>query len=384
MRVLVTPEWYPWPDSPVYAVFCREHARAVARADDVVVLTWRADPALRTPFRIDDAVEDGLRTLRVRFATTHIPKSPSAFQLAGCIAALARLRREGWSPDIVHAHQYTASRVALPLGALSRAPVFFTEHYSGFAQLGERERRRAKWAFERAALVCPVSDELAGHIRDVAPAANLEPVPNVVDTDVFVPSRSRDCRAMKHLITVGSLIERKGHQDLLTALADLRRRGARLTLDIIGDGPRKPYLERLANDLGVAESVRFAGSQPKRAVADAMQRADAFVLASLSENLPCVLLEAMSSGLPVVATRVGGVSEVVGPNEGILVPPGSAEALADGLERLVSNAGRYDAERLRERAVANYGYDAIARRWHGLYAAASADRRRPRLRPRAA
>lgn len=144
-----------------------------------------------------------------------------------------------------------------------------------------------------------MSRELAGHVRAVASGARLEPVPNVVDPDVFAPGPARRSGGVPRLVTVGSLIERKGHRHLIVALARLRERGCRLTLDLIGDGPLRQDLERLAHDLGVADAISFLGAQPKTAVAAAMRRADAFVLASLWENLPCAVLEAMSTGLPV-------------------------------------------------------------------------------------
>ena len=239
LRVLLTPEWYPWPEQPLYGVFCREQARAVARREDVAVLTWRLDPTLRVPFCVDVAHEDGLRTLRVRFARGRIPRSTFVFKLTGSLVALARLSRGGWWPDVIHAHEYVAGPVALTLGALTRAPVVVSEHYSGFAlgTLPARERRRARWAFERARVVCPVSRDLAEHIRALAPAAKLNPVPNVVDTDVFVPGPTASPGDTPRLVTIGSLVEIKGHRYLVKAVGNLRRAGRDVSLDVIGDGP---------------------------------------------------------------------------------------------------------------------------------------------------
>jgi glycosyltransferase involved in cell wall biosynthesis len=372
VRVLITPEWYPWPDRPVYGVFCREQARAVGRLLDVAVLTWRFDSTLRVPFRLEVSDEEGLRTFRVRHAHARVPKGAFGCKLAGCLMALATLRRHGWAPDVIHAHQYVAGPVALSLGALIRAPVVFSEHYSGFGSLPERERRRAKWAFERASLVCPVSEELTAHVRALAPAAKLESVPNVVDTDVFVSDGAERRNAPPRLVTVASLIERKGHRHLIAALAGLRQAGRSLPLDVIGDGPLRPELEALARSLRVDDLVTFHGAKEKADVAAALRRADVFVLASLWENLPCVMLEAMSTGLPIVATRVGGVPEVVDPGQGILVVPGSADALADGLGEIVSNLADYDREQLRAKAVSGFGYSAIARRWADVYASVGA------------
>jgi L-malate glycosyltransferase len=372
LRVLITPDWYPWPEQPLMGVFCREHAHAISRVADVTVLTWRLDTRLRVPFRLDESNEDGLRTFRLRFSRTRVPKSGLGFKLAGSFKCLLALRREGWTPEIVHAHEYGAAPVALSLGAITRAPVVFSEHYSGFAlgTLPERERRRATWAFERGGVVCPVSEDLARHVKAIAPRARVQPVPNVVDTDIFAPDGLMRPASLPRLVTVGSLVEIKGHRHLILAIAQLRGAGLHVTLDIVGDGPLRADLERLACEHGVSELVRFHGRKEKREVAEALRQADVFVLPSLWENLPCALLEAMSVGLPTVATRVGGVPEILDSGQGILVNPGSPVALAEGLGQIMGRLADYDREALRAKAVAGFGYEAIGRRWANIYASA--------------
>jgi glycosyltransferase involved in cell wall biosynthesis len=181
---------------------------------------------------------------------------------------------------------------------------------------------------------------------------------------------------------VGSLIERKGHRHLFAALASLREGGTDLTLDLVGDGPLRSDLEAVANDLGVEDLITFHGEKPKTTVARILRRADVFVLPSLWENLPCALLEGMSTGLPVVATHVGGVPEVVAPTQGILVAPGSSDALADALGDMVRSVGQYDRRQLRAQTVSRFGYAAIARRWSDVYATARAAHRHGALRNR--
>jgi glycosyltransferase involved in cell wall biosynthesis len=376
MRILITPDWYPWPEQPLLGVFCREHARAVSRVADVVVLTWRRDDALRVPFRLETATEDGLRTFRVRYAGTRIPRTGLACKLAGSLRALRMLARDHWRPDVIHAHEYGAAPVALALGAAARAPTVLTEHYTGFAlgTVPERERRRARWAFEHSRVVCPVSHELAGHLQDLAPRARFEPVPNVVDTETFAPINAARTTATPRLITVASLTPLKGQQHLIAAIARLRADGRDVPLDVVGDGPLRGDLERQVRERGVDDLVCFHGRKDKVDVANALGHADAFVLPSLWENLPCVLLEAMAVGLPTVATRVGGVPEILGPSHGVIVEPGSADALAAGVEELLSTLGGYDRDALRAQAIARFGYDAIAKRWADVYASASTPR----------
>jgi glycosyltransferase involved in cell wall biosynthesis len=367
-RILVVPKWYPWPDRPVFGAFCREHARALATRHDVVVLASLATPRPGfAAFRLEDAVEDGIRTIRVRYRRPFLRPAAMGFQLLGMLAALRRLRREGWRPDVVHAHVFEAAPPALTLGRLSgRAPVAITEHYTGFQRglVTGYDRMLAKWAFERADLVAPVSEQLAGHLREIAPKATFEVVPNVVDTSAFAPAADTPTEpgaAATRLLNVAALAEKKGHRYLLEALAELPD----ATLDVVGDGELRGQLERQAGSLGLDGRVRFLGERPKHEVAELMRAADLLVLPSLAENLPVVLIEAQASGLPAVATDVGGVSELVDDAAGALVPPADPAALAAAIRATL--ARDFDPAALAARARERYGYDAIATRWTDLY-----------------
>jgi colanic acid/amylovoran biosynthesis glycosyltransferase len=154
-------------------------------------------------------------------------------------------------------------------------------------------------------------------------------------------------------VCVASLQEYKGHHVLLRALADAGQRLGRVELDLVGDGPARSELERLAQQLGLASRVRFHGSLPEPAVAVLLEAADLFVLPSViarngqQEGLPVSLVEALAAGVPVVATRLSGVPEVVQENgTGLLAEPGDPEDLARALEATLDDpaAARARAE----------------------------------------
>ncbi len=139
------------------------------------------------------------------------------------------------------------------------------------------------------------------------------------------------------VLSVGRLSKEKGHADLIRAMAHVRR-----TLDqsavlvLVGDGPEQAKLERLCRELGLADVVRLAGYRDD--VAPYYEAADIFALSSYSEGSPNVLLEAMDYGVPIVATRVGGVGEMIRHGEeGLLVRSGDAEDLARGIVTLISS-----------------------------------------------
>jgi glycosyltransferase involved in cell wall biosynthesis len=372
MRVLVVPKWYPWPERPVFGIFCREQARAIAREHDVIVL---ASDAVARPgfaaFELSDAVEDGLRTIRVRYRRPRFRPAAMACQIAGMLVALRRLRRERWRADIVHAHVYSAGLPALVLGRLTGAKVVVSEHYTGFQRglVTGYDRWTARIVFRYADLVAPVSEDLARYVQALAPRARVRVVENVVDTDVFQPPKERHPLApgaSAQLLTVAALVPKKGHADLLEALAELRRERA-VTLELVGTGELRGQLEDRARELGLSAAVRFEGERLKREVAAFMRSADLFVLPSLFENLPCVLIEATASGLPFVATAVGGVPALAEGTGGVLCPPSDPQALAAAIASALDRRTQIDPRALAEHARQRFGYEAIARIWTQIY-----------------
>jgi glycosyltransferase involved in cell wall biosynthesis len=372
MRVLVVPKWYPWPDRPMFGVFCREQARAVSGAHDVVVI---ASDAVRSPsfaaFELSDSLEEGLRTLRVRYRRPRFRPAAMACQVAGMVAALRKLRKEGWRPDVVHAHVYSAGLPALILGRLSGASVVVSEHYTGFQRglITGYDRLTARIAFRFADLVAPVSADLARQVRALESHAHVRVVETVVDTDVFHPPvqrRERTPDGSVRLLTVAALTAKKGHAYLLEALPGLRVQRS-LTLDLVGDGELRAELEDLVRRRGLAETVRFHGELPKEEVAEFMRRADLFVLPSLFENLPCVLIEAIASGLPCVATTVGGVPDLLNGAGGLLCQPRDSLALAAAISTALERRSEIDPEALASAARGRFGYEAVARTWTEIY-----------------
>jgi glycosyltransferase involved in cell wall biosynthesis len=366
--IAVIPAWYPTQGRPLDGIFVRDHARAAARDSYVAVLVNEGHtPQPLRLFSVDDGVEDGLRTFRIRHS--RIPQLGTAGYLLGILTALRRLRREGRAPDLLHAHVHRAAWTAMIVGSLTRLPVVVSEHSSEFASSGisPGALRRARISFPRADLVCPVSEFLRAQIEAHGIEANFRVVPNPVDTDLFSAPRARTATQPARMIAVAALQPMKGVQHLLEALGRLAPQRSDFALDIVGDGPSRAEYEELARQAGLADRVVFHGFQPKPVVASLMQSADFFVLPSLGETFSVVVAEAMACGLPVLATRVGGVPELVDEQTGMLVEPGSAEALRAGIGRMLDHHGDYSRELIRERAVTRYSLDALGDTWTAVY-----------------
>jgi colanic acid/amylovoran biosynthesis glycosyltransferase len=167
------------------------------------------------------------------------------------------------------------------------------------------------------------------------------------------------------VLAVGRLVSVKGHGVLLAAIARLAEAGQPVKLTIVGDGPRRARLERLAQRLGIADRVAFAGAVGQDDIGRFYEKADVFCLSSFVEGIPVVLLEAMAFGVPVIASQITGIPELIEDGRsGLLVRPGRADLLADALRSLLVDPDRRAALAAegRRRVGAEFEIDASAER----------------------
>lgn len=195
---------------------------------------------------------------------------------------------------------------------------------------------RSVW--RKAAAVTANSAGLADLAGAFMPGLDIPVIPNGVDTTLFHPAGSiRTDDGPVRLLAVGRLVAQKGIDVLLDALARPGLGG--MELDVVGDGKWRDALERQAAALGLAGRVRMHGWLDRAVLAEIYRSADAFVLPSRDEGMPNVVLEAMASGLPVVASDVAGARDLVVEGQtGFLVPPEDPDALAAALIRLSTDA----------------------------------------------
>jgi glycosyltransferase involved in cell wall biosynthesis len=250
-----------------------------------------------------------------------------------------------------------------------------------FQQRQQGARFYHRWAARRVAAVTAVSEAAA---RDYAEFLGLALPVTVIENGVPDQVRQPDLgRRVRHelgmpngaflFVAIGNLKPEKGYEDLVDAARRLREgaAGVPFVVAIVGDTSDRPYRERLESQvsrLGLESAVRLLGHRSDTPAV--YSAADAFVLSSRSEGLPMVLLEAMSAGLPIVATAVGGIPAVLERSAaGLLVEPAHPAALAEGMRRLLSD-GRLREElgaRAADLARRQYSAAAMAGRYLDLY-----------------
>ena len=269
--------------------------------------------------------------------------------------------------DIVHTHDdkpLMYGAVAARLAGVRR--VIHTQHHGKLAILSRRQERIVAWlAHGVDRFVCVSHDSARQMIAQGVPARRVRVLWNGIDLARFP---ERGSQSGGPIVTVARLSPEKDIASLLHALAIMARSDGQVRLEIAGDGPCREDLLRLANELQLNQRVKFLGET--RAVPELLARASLFVLPSLSEGISLTLLEAMATGLPVVATHVGGNPEVVDDGvTGLLTPSSSPQALAKAIGRLRDETMLAEAmgQAGRTRAEARFDVRAMVARYEALY-----------------
>ena len=299
-------------------------------------------------------------------------KGPYVFTLSFIWPVLQTIHRIG--PDVVHAQSVSMGLIALMVKKLLRKPYIV---YS-------RGELKDTWAFKPmvARLALRNADAVIALTEDMKRgmaefyAGDVHIIPNGVDIGCFDILSKQDARAgldiaddEKVALFVGRLVSQKNVGCLINAMKIIVGRDLRMKLVIIGEGPDGKWLQDLSKRLGLDSHIEFVGRVAHEEVLKYMKAADIFILPSLFEGLPNTVLEAMACGLPVVATKVSGLWEIVTDGEnGLLVEPRSPEAMAEAVLKILGDdglAGKMSANN--KLKVRQYSWQATAEKLVEMY-----------------
>lgn len=314
------------------------------------------------------------------YVTTHrfgSRRAKVAAALSGWMGVALRLLT--LDEPLVHIHlssraSFWRKSVVCALARLARRPYLLHVHGSEFAQFyeecGPTAKRIVRLVLARATLVLALSDGWRSTLESISPAARIEVLRNAVPLPPSDQGRPRAADAPPVVLFFGEIARHKGVLELARAFASTTGALPGVRLVYAGTGRAVEETRALTESLGLGERVQFTGwleAQRKRA---ALAGATAFVLPSHVEGMPMALLEAMSFGLPVIATSVGGVPEIVTHDvDGLLVPAGDVEALAAAISRVMSEPQL--RERLgraaRETVATRFSLDSAVERLLGIY-----------------
>lgn len=383
-RILILPSWYP-PDG---GYFFREHSEALMQEGwqvDVLVNRMvglrklkQAGLSALQRYRVND--ENGLRVIRSFYLK--LPGNEK-YNITGWARKTTRIyqkyEKSFGRPDLVLAHSVTwAGYAACLLKFKYGIPFIIVEHRSFFVWNTPEAREMVKafhipifnLAFMHCEKIVLVSESLKRGIETLVPdaAKNCMVIPNMIREDLFRPAEENRKTNPFVFLWAGRLEQVKGLDLLLEAVKLLSEQTEeRFQLRLAGRGSLREVLERRAAELGVSDRVLFLGRLSRGEMLREMQNAACFVLPSRYEAFGVVLIEAMATGLPVIATRSGGPEFIVGRESGLLIEPGQIEELAKAMQYMMRHIESYSPKKIRKLVLKQYGDKSIGEQYTKLF-----------------
>jgi glycosyltransferase involved in cell wall biosynthesis len=359
MKVVFLARWYPHKYDPMFGLFVQRHAEAAALHNDITVVYVHPDENAKSLYDIERTTENGVDTIRIYYKKEgRVSSAWRYFQ-----ACRKGLKLAG-KADLIHVHVLTRMGfIAHWKKNFDGTPYIITEHWSRYLPgndfSGPLRKMWTKRIVRRAAMVTTASQALAEAMQHHGlKNQRYELLPNVVDTQRFKPIPHHN--EVPKIVHVSCFEDQsKNISGLLEALKLLKDKSIAYQAVLIGEGIDLESMKQRAATLELNDRVRFTGLLQGQDLVNELATGDFFVLPSHYETGGIVLLEAMACGLPVVATRVGALPEIVNERNGLLVPPGNCQALADAMERCCHSYNNYNGEALRKQVMDRYSKEKV-------------------------
>lgn len=370
--------WYPSRNDPFTGDFVQRHAHSIALYEKVIVLVLVKDPAVKDQL-VDVRISEEGRLIEyiVYYAASGpLERGLSLLRYISLGAKMVRkIRKEHGDPALMHVHIiWKAGLLALWLKRKYGWKYLVTEHWTGYTTdnpaglhaQGRVIQKLYERVYKGAGLFLPVSRDLARQVEGWFPGIPYEVVYNVADTRLFYPLAVQGSPGVKKCIHVSTMGYQKNFDGILRVLEQLY--AVRDDMEVTLVGPYTAEIERVLDSKGLLnKKVFLTGEITYPEVASLMQQSHFLLLFSRFENLPCVVLEALCCGLPVIATRVGGIPEVVDNDNGILVDVGNDDQLLQALHTMLDRYNLYDRLSIARRAEQQFSYPVIGRQLAGVY-----------------
>ncbi len=264
--------------------------------------------------------------------------------------------------DILHCQGFLSSFLGMCLSFLTGIPYVATVQ-----RIEKRKGFLRRLAYRRACLCIAASSAIAEYFKDIG-VEEVEIIPNGIDLERFKGLEPVAHRGFL-VMTVARLEKVKGVRFLIEASKKLNSSIPGFKLVVVGGGSQRKNLEKLASDLGLGEKVKFTGPLPSEKIPSCLALADCFVLPSLSEGFGIAILEAQAAGVPVVASRIGGITDIIQEGEtGLLAEPGKVQDIVGGVLKVHSD--RAFSQNLAKRAkikLQDYKWENICQKVFEIY-----------------
>ena len=381
MNILHLLSWFPTPDDPTLGNFCVRMIDALPEECHSVILSVCDGKNMTKSFEVKE-IEGAHHThVQIYIRPPKINAIRKLKMLRMYQYGLKYIKKHFFNPDLIHLHvTYPLGQVALMWKKLFGYKYVLTEHWTIYQPqnkevlVGRLKKKIVKIA-NNASVIMPVSLDLQRCMEGHGVQNRFQVIYNLVNTDMFklrkppcidsnrTPSARNDMQGSikndmhvwkKHILHISTLRdEAKNFSGILRVIERLKQQRDDFELHVIHDYDA-PEFKAFVKDHHLEDCVVFHGKKTSAEVAQAYQKADFFVLFSNFENLPCVIVEAFASGVPVLSTSVGGIAEILSPERGILIPQGDEEALLQGMNQMLDHSSEYDRQAIRDYAIKTF------------------------------
>ncbi len=387
LKVLFIPRWYPHRYDPMPGLFIERHARAVSKYVKVAVLYVHQDDRLTDQFMESEVSrDDELYQMKIYYRPSRaaLPcmrrfvNSWRYFSLH--FIGIKRIRKEFGDPDIIHVNVLTRlGIIALICKWFLGTPYIITEHWSRY--IPQRDEFRGflrkmvtRLVVRNASAVLPVTENLAKAMRNHGlKNRHYRVIPNVVDMEQFRIAENNPHQPKHQFIHVSCFEDQpKNISGILRVLKKLSLKRTDWECQLIGEGPDHEELISYARELGIEGTFAiFTGLKVNQELAGMMAGADFLLMFSRFENLPVVILESYACGVPVISTDVGGISEYMNEDLGILIHSEDEDQLLEKIGWMLDHHKDYSKDRIREYAIKHVSNEVIGAQLFEIYSKAA-------------
>lgn len=377
-NVLWLASWYPNESDPFSGDFIKRQAEAVSVYQPIKLIFVGKQNTGSFPERIAKS-NLGKKTDRLQEYILNYPSEGIAsgfqskwqslvayFKLHLTIIRQFKKNRE--LPDLVHVQvAMKAGLIALYLKRKYKIPYVLTEHWSGYYPQSRDslfkksfiEQYFTRKILKNASGFFPVSEALGKQVSDNWLEIPFQKIPNVVDTRLFFPSVNSEEKKFR-FIHISTLVYPKNPEAIIRSFNELIKQGFQSELVLVG--PMNDNLKNfIKSSVEARDKIHWTGEISYGEVAIELQKSSALLMFSIYENMPCVILEALCTGLPVIASRVGGIPEVIQKENGMLVESENEIQLLEAMKSMMQQYHLYDQVSISKQAAAQYSYEAVGK-----------------------
>ncbi len=378
--VLVLPSWYPSKLDKFDGDFVQRHVQAISLfcKQYVIYVVKDEKGIITTDYKIEKSESDTITEVIVYYKSfktgiSFLDKLLSQIKYTSLYKKVINEYINTFGvPQLSHLHiAYKAGILAMWVKRKWKVPYVITENWTGYYKYAKPNiysssfirRNITKQIFHQAKLFIPVTANLGNCVNENLVQIKVEIIPNVVNTTFFeYKNYQQSIFTFSHISTMAF---QKNVEGIIEAVEILKNRGVEFKINLIGSKPQ--HLIELATQKNLlGKYIFFEDSIAYEKVAEVLQHSNALVMNSRFENLPCVILESLCCGTPVISTTVGGIAEVIDNSNGILINE-NIDELATAMENMIHNYAKYDRHDIAQNANNKFSYETVGKQYVDLY-----------------